>query len=108
MAKLKDLATIIRSKNAGAFQLTLDIIFDDQETYQKVKNTGIINKKLFSKLYQVPESEVEFVEYDQAYAFKGTIPRWHGSGDIGDSDIYGAQQHAPLLDVDISEESGQV
>ena len=46
MAKLKDLATIIRSKNAGAFQLTLDIIFGDQETYQKVKKTGIINKKL--------------------------------------------------------------
>ena len=32
MAKLKDLAQIIRSKNAGAFQLTLDIIFEDQET----------------------------------------------------------------------------
>jgi len=101
MAKLKDLATIIRSKNAGAFQLTMDIIFGDKEMYQKVKKTGVINRKLFSTLYKVPEKEVEFIEYDQAYAFKGTIPRWAGSGDLSDSDIYGAQQHAPLLDVEI-------
>ena len=101
MAKLKDLATIIRSKNAGAFQLTMDIIFGDKETYQKVKKTGVINRKLFSTLYKVPENEVEFIEYDQAYAFKGTIPRWAGSGDLNDSDTYGAQQHAPLLDVEI-------
>ena len=101
MAKLKHLAQIIRSKNAGAFQLTLDIIFEDQETYERVKKTGVINKKLFADLYKVPEDQVEFIEYDHAYAFKGTIPRWHGSGDIADSDTYGAQQHAPLLDVEI-------
>ena len=103
MAKLKDLAQIIRSKNAGAYQLTLDIIFEDQETYERVKRTCIINRKLFANLYGVPEDQVEFTEYDHGYAFKGTIPRWHGSGDIADSDIYGAQQHAPLLDVEIPE-----
>ena len=105
MAKLRDLAKIIRSKNAGAFQLTLDILFEDQETYERVKKTGIINAKLFSELYQCPENQVEFTAYDQAYAFKGTIPRVHGSGDIRDSDIYGAQQHAPLLDVVIPDNS---
>ena len=101
MAKLKHLAQIIRSKNAGAFQLTLDIIFEDRETYERVKQTGVINRRLFADLYRVPEDQVEFIEYDHAYAFKGTIPRWHGSGDIADSDTYGAQQHAPLLDVEI-------
>lgn len=101
MAKLKDLAQIIRSKNAGAFELTFDIIFEDQEMYRKVKKTGVINRKLFADLYQVPEDQVEFTEYEHAYAFKGTIPRWHGSGDIANTDIYGAQQHAPLLDVEI-------
>jgi len=101
MTKLKDLAQIIRSKNAGAYQLTMDIVFEDQQTYERVKKTGIINRKLFADLYRVPEDQVEFTEYDQAYAFKGTIRRWHVSGDIADSDVYGAQQHAPLLDVEI-------
>jgi hypothetical protein len=101
MAKLRDLAKIIRSKNAGAYLLTFDIIFEDRQTYEKVKRTGVIDRKLFADLYRVSQDKVVFTEYDHAYAFKGTIPRWQISGDIEDTDIYGAQQHAPLLDVDI-------
>ena len=33
MTKLHELASLIRSKNAGPFQLTIDIMFDDQATY---------------------------------------------------------------------------
>jgi hypothetical protein len=39
--------------------------------------------------------------YDPALAFKATLPRLVPAGDIGDTDVYGAQQHGPLLDVDI-------
>jgi len=101
MTKLRDLAQIIRSKNAGAYQITIDVVFEDQETYKRVKDAGTINQTLFANLYRVPEDQVEFSEYDQAHAFKATLTRWHASGDIADSDIYGAQQHAPLLDIDI-------
>jgi len=34
-------------------------------------------------------------------AFKATLPRLVPADDIGDTDVYGAQQRAPLLDVDI-------
>jgi len=34
-------------------------------------------------------------------AFKAILTRLVPAGDIGDTDVYGAQQHAPLLDVDI-------
>ena len=30
-----------------------------------------------------------------------TLPRLVPSGDFGDTDVYGCQQHAPLLDVDL-------
>ena len=42
-----------------------------------------------------------FTEYPAGNAFKATIPRLVPSGDVGDTDVYGAQQHAPLLDVEI-------
>jgi len=32
MARLGDLARLIRSKNAGAFMLTFDVMFDDDAT----------------------------------------------------------------------------
>ena len=42
-----------------------------------------------------------FTPYDAAFAFKATLPRLVPSGDFGDTDVYGCQQHAPLLDVDL-------
>ena len=34
--KLKDIAAVIRSKNAGPYELTLDVIFTDEAVFQKV------------------------------------------------------------------------
>ena len=101
MVKLRDIASVIRSKNAGAFEITFDIMFRDRDVYDRVKQTGAINRQLFARLYHVPEEQCEFLTFDGAYAFKCTIPRPIPAGDIGDSDVYGAQQHAPLLDVDV-------
>ena len=36
-----------------------------------------------------------------ALAVKITLPREIASGDVGDRDVYGAQQHAPLLDIEL-------
>ncbi|MBO0739264.1 MAG: DUF4387 family protein, partial [Alphaproteobacteria bacterium] len=49
----------------------------------------------------VRAQDVMFTVYDAAYAFKATLPRLVAAGDVGDTDVYGAQQHAPLLDVDV-------
>ncbi len=99
--KLFEIAKILRSKNAGPFRVTFDIMFSDHETYEKVKLTRAINKELIAQLYGIVIEKVQFFEYDPAFAFKVTIPRLLVSGDIGDGDIYGAQQHAPLLDIEI-------
>ncbi|MBI4234259.1 MAG: DUF4387 domain-containing protein [Chloroflexi bacterium] len=101
MAKLRNLAGVIRSKNSGAFEITFDIMFKDEATFRRVQQTGVINPMLFARLYQVPEAQCNFVEYPRGLAFKCTIPRPIPSGDLGDSDVYGAQQHAPLLDVEV-------
>ena len=69
--------------------------------YHKVKATGVLNAALFARLYGVAEFDVLFTPYDTAAAFKATLPRPISAGDFGDTDVYGAQQHAPLLDVDI-------
>ncbi len=71
-----DLVKVIRSKNAGPFELTFDIIFKDKETYEKVKKTKVITKELIAKLYHVPiEKVLYFVEFDPANAIKATIVR---------------------------------
>jgi hypothetical protein len=101
MAKLKDIVKVCKSKNAGPFEVTIDIMFESKELYDKVVATGVINAALFAKLYGVNVKDVLYTPYPAAFALKGTIPRHVSSGDVGDTDVYGAQQHAPLLDVEI-------
>ncbi|OJW28735.1 MAG: acyl-CoA synthetase [Rhodospirillales bacterium 69-11] len=101
MALIRDLARVCKSKNAGPFELTIDVVFEDAETFRRVKATGVLTAALFARLYQVPEEHVLFTPYDAAFAFKATLPRLVPAGDFGDTDVYGCQQHAPLLDVDI-------
>jgi len=97
-----DLVKVIRSKNAGPFELTFDIIFKNKKIYEKVKKRKIITKELIASLYQITiEKVLYFVEFDPANAIKATIVRPVDSGSIGETDVYGAQQHAPLLDIKI-------
>ncbi len=98
--RLYDLAKVLRSKNAGPFQLTLDIIFDNDDAYRLVKDSGVLTTQLVCERYRVtPEDVHGIVFYDPALAVKITIRRPTDSGSIADTDVYGAQQHAPLIDV---------
>ena len=101
MPKLKDIAKACKSKNAGPYELTLDIMFQDQETFDKVRKTGVISPALIARLYDVPVETVVFTEFPPAFAYKATIERRIASGAVGDTDVYGAQQHAPLLEVEV-------
>ena len=101
MALIRDIAKVCKSKNAGPFDLTIDVVFDDAALFERVRATGVLCPALFARLYGVAEADVLFTPYPAGLAFKATLPRLVPAGDIGDTDVYGAQQHAPLLDVDI-------
>ncbi len=95
---LKDIANVIRSKNAGPFELTLDVLLKDADMFEKLKSADIINKKMIAGLYQIPETDViSIVYFPNAKAIKATIVRPLPSGALGERDVYGAQQHAPLV-----------
>jgi hypothetical protein len=106
MTKLWELAKLVRAKNAGPYTLTFDILFSDAATYQQVKQSGVITPELFARLYRVPLEDVLFFEHDSALALKASIPRPVSSGDLEDTDIFGGQQHGPLVDLEIPLGSG--
>lgn len=100
--RLYDLAAVLRSKNAGPLYLTFDIIFDDLATYRRVAESGVLTPELISELYDLPAGEVQIMPFEAARAIKITIPRTGPtSGAPGDRDVYGAQQHVPLIDIRI-------
>ncbi|NGP45663.1 DUF4387 domain-containing protein [Bacillaceae bacterium SIJ1] len=100
MKNIKELASVIRSKNAGPYELTLDIIFKDQHIFTQVKESKTITKELIASLYKIPvEQVISLVEFEPANAIKATIVRPRVAGDLGETDVYGAQQHGPLLNL---------
>ena len=100
--RLADIAKVIRSKNAGPFEVTFDIMFDDAASYDRVKRWGGIEKHRIAAAYRIPLEHVLVCRaYDPALAFKVTIRRPISSGDIGDTDVYGCQQHVPLTMIEV-------
>ena len=100
MKVLSDIADVIRSKNAGPFIVTFDILFGSEEDFEAVRKAGHVTREVVCKLYGVSDNELlGFEYYPFARAIKFSLRRPVGSGGPGDFDVYGAQQHAPLLDL---------
>lgn len=95
---ITEVAKVIRSKNCSPFELTLDIIFRNSSDYEAVKHSNQIDTALIASLYRIPLAQVQKVVYfDPACAVKICMARPVSSGAPADSDVYGAQQHGPLL-----------
>jgi len=102
MTALKDLAQVIRSKNSGPFEITFDVMFADPGTYRRVERSGVLTRPLICRLYGVPDEDiVAFLFFQPALAFKFTLRRGWAQGSINERDTFGAQQHAPLMAIDI-------
>lgn len=102
MAKLYDLASVIRSKNSGPFAVTLDVLFEDKEVYRRIRKSGVINRETIARLYGLrPDQITQIVFYDPAQGFKITFDRKISSGTCYDTDVYGAQQHVPLGELEV-------
>jgi hypothetical protein len=106
--RLADIAKEITSKNAGNYFLTLDIIFPDRATYERVKQARVLTRASVAALYGVAEAHIlRVIEYEPGNAMKVTMRRPRVSGDPGESDVFGAQQYAPLLDVEVPWEASR-
>lgn len=101
MATLGELAKLIRSKNAGPFNLTFDIMFEDEAAYRRVVASGALTKEVFSGLYKIPVEKILLVHHDAARAIKISIPRPVFSCDLEDGDCYGGQQFGPLVEIEV-------
>ena len=101
MPKLWEVTKLIRSKNAGPWELTFDVIFKERAMYQKVRDAKLINAEWFARTYRLTPEVVTIINYDAASAIKITIPRPVISGDIDDTDVFGGQQHGPLVELEV-------
>lgn len=101
MPRLREMTKVLRSKNAGPFMVTFDLMFRNREDMEKVVESDVLAVDRLSTLFKCARDEITVHVYPPANAIKITIPRRHSSGSFDDSDVFGCQQHAGLLDIEV-------
>jgi hypothetical protein len=100
VAMIYDVARIVRSKNAGPFTVTIDIIFDNRECWRRAVER--LDRETVARAYRVtPDMVLGIIPYEPVLAVKINLKRRIPSGSPGDRDVYGAQQHVPIGMVDL-------
>jgi hypothetical protein len=91
-----DLATLVRSKNAGPFWLTLDIFFDSDTAYNAVVAPDVITPQRIADVYRTDPDSIRIFRLPQLRVVKISLPRPTVQGAIADRDMHAGQQHMPL------------
>jgi hypothetical protein len=98
--RLYDCAKVIRSKNAGPFTLTIDLMFESGEAFHRALDSPSFTCERIAELYGVEASSVRICPFERVLAIKVSMPRpGASSGAPGDRDVYGSQQHFPMGDL---------
>lgn len=100
MKKMLEIARVVRSKNSGPYELVLDVMLKNRTLFDALRASGQFSPERLAAAYGLELHEVRrIIWFEPANAVKVVLPRRIVSGGPGDSDVYGAQQHAPLLDL---------
>ena len=107
MAPLWHYTKLIRSKNAGPFELTFDIMFKDERGLRKVLASGVLQPQKIAGIYGVDPAQMRFFVVEELLTVKISIPRKAFSGDVADTDIYGCQFHGPLVTLEVEDKAAR-
>ena len=72
--KLTEMADVIRSKNSGPYELTLDVLFKTEDDFETARKYRLLSPEKICELYKItPEKIIGIVEFPPAKAIKVTI-----------------------------------
>ncbi len=100
--RLYELAKVIRSKNAGPFTLTIDILFEKESDFDRLLQSESFRPERIAALYSCSPDKIAIRPFRRVLAVKVVMPRPVSSGAPGDLDVYGSQQHFPLAGMQIA------
>lgn len=100
--RVAECASVVRSKNAGPFEVTIDVLFDNKAAFEAACRSALVDSaEIAGRLSVDPSKVLNVLVFPPAMAIKINLARTVSSGTDGDRDVYGTQQFVPLLDIDI-------
>lgn len=108
-----ELARVLRSKNAGPFEITMDAMFQTERDYLLIKQSGILTREAIADALELSVEDIVWMGFfDAAWAFKVTIPRLRAgkraaAGGFMENDVHGSQKHLGLARFKLPEQIRQ-
>jgi hypothetical protein len=100
--RLGDLAEVLRSKNAGPFLVTVDIMFKDLSDFERVQHSRVLEPGNVAKVYGVTPEQVKGPFFHEAaLGAKVTVPKLSSAQDPFCRDLLGCSQHMPIADLEL-------
>jgi hypothetical protein len=65
---------LISSKNEGPFWITFDIVFENDEDFERVLSAKVLTKEWICGTYKIPKDTLIFIEIPAARAIKFSFP----------------------------------
>ncbi|KAL2878416.1 hypothetical protein SGCOL_006390 [Colletotrichum sp. CLE4] len=99
---LSDISRVLRSKNAGPYEITMDVIFESESIFNTIRESELLSPLNVADALGISKDEIVWIGFfEPALAFKVTIPRFRGgkkasAGSFMENDIHGSQQHLGL------------
>jgi hypothetical protein len=94
-------ASLVRSKNAGPFRLTIDVFLPDDDSYERVNRSTVTDARTIASLYRVDQGHVRVFRLPDLRAIKISFPRPGTQGSLHDRDMHAGQQYVALLGMTI-------
>lgn len=101
MPKLNDVCRNVRSKVAGPFWVTIDLMFDSQENYDRYCQSPALSADSIGGIYGVDPATVQHYPVPSLKVLKISYPRKDSAGGVEERDMHSGQQYTYLLDLEL-------
>ena len=101
MARLKDVCSHVRSKNAGPFWITVDLFFEGPDQFAAWKDRPGLSKEALAQAFGVAPQETRRIEAPDLAVIKFSYPRARPQGGVTERDMHSGQQYVRLLELDV-------
>lgn len=103
MPTVDEVCTLVRSKNAGPFWVTVDLFFDGPESFRRYANHPALGPDTFARLYGVDPAMVQRFPVENLHMLKVSYPRATSQGGMVERDLHCGQQYVRLLTIPLDE-----
>lgn len=102
MPKVREVCRHVRSKVAGPFWVTIDLMFDGQDNYDRYVGSPELSAESIAAVYGVEPDTMAVYRIPALKVLKVSFPRPAPQGGVEERDLHSGQQYTYLLDVELT------